>query len=316
MTNSFDVITMGRIGVDFYPTQAGKLSDVKLFQKFLGGSPTNVAVAAARLGRRSAVISRTGPDPFGAFVHDALRTYGVDDRFVTECTGFQTPITFCELFPPDHFPIYFYRAPKAPDLEIYENELDIEAIQSATLYWATVSGLSVEPSRSATMAALRSRRHSHPTVLDLDYRPTFWDSQKAARDATRIALANATVAIGNLDEVEMAVDSRDPHVAASRLLELGAEIAVVKLGPMGVLAKTRDEVVEVPTVLVEVLNGLGAGDAFGGAFCHGLLAAWSLEKTIRFANAAGAIVASRLGCSDAMPTFDEIEVLIEGANRA
>jgi 5-dehydro-2-deoxygluconokinase len=316
MTESFDVLTMGRIGVDFYPTQAGRLSDIKLFEKFLGGSPTNVAVAAARLGRRSAVISRTGPDPFGEFIHGALKKYGVDDRFVTECPGFQTPVTFCELFPPDHFPIYFYRAPKAPDLEIYEKDLDLEAIEAATLFWATVSGLSVEPSRSATMAALRARSHRHPTVLDLDYRPTFWDAKDSARDAARQALTLASVAIGNLDEVEMAVDSRDPRVAADRLLQLGVDLAIVKLGPDGVLAKTRDETVEAPTVSVEVVNGLGAGDAFGGAFCHGLLAAWSLDKIIHFANAAGAIVASQLACSDAMPTLSEIEELVEGVDRA
>src|ERR1700722_6322488 len=98
MTESFEGLTMGRIAVGFYPTQSGRLSDVRLFEKFLGGSPTNVAVAAARLGRRSAVISRTGPDPFGEFIHDALKKYGVDDRLVAECPGFQTPVTFCELF--------------------------------------------------------------------------------------------------------------------------------------------------------------------------------------------------------------------------
>jgi 5-dehydro-2-deoxygluconokinase len=316
MTDIFDVLTMGRIGVDFYPTQAGRLSDVALFEKFLGGSPTNVAVAAARLGRKSAIISRTGPDPFGEFIHDALRKYEVDDRYVTACPGFQTPVTFCEIFPPDHFPIYFYRQPKAPDLEIFAAELDLEAIKSAKLFWATVSGLSVEPSRSATLAALRARQHQHPTVLDLDYRPTFWDSLTSARDMTQTALPNATIAIGNLDEVEMAVDSRDPDVAADRLLELGIHTAVVKLGPRGVLAKTRDERVEVPPHPIEVVNGLGAGDAFGGAFCHGVLAGWPLEETIRFANVAGAIVASRLACSDAMPTSHEIEDLVEGAKRA
>jgi 5-dehydro-2-deoxygluconokinase len=316
MTDIFDVLTMGRIGVDFYPTQAGRLSDVALFEKFLGGSPTNVAVAAARLGRKSAIISRTGPDPFGEFIHDALRKYEVDDRYVTACPGFQTPVTFCEIFPPDHFPIYFYRQPKAPDLEIFAAELDLEAIKSAKLFWATVSGLSVEPSRSATLAALRARQHQHPTVLDLDYRPTFWDSLTSARDMTQTALPNATIAIGNLDEVEMAVDSRDPDVAADRLLELGIHTAVVKLGPRGVLAKTRDERVEVPPHPIAVVNGLGAGDAFGGAFCHGVLAGWPLEETIRFANVAGAIVASRLACSDAMPTSHEIEDLVEGAKRA
>jgi len=316
MSDSFDVITMGRVGVDFYPTTPGSLVGVKYFEKFLGGSPTNVAVAAARLGERSAVITRTGPDPFGEYVNAALKSYGVDDRFVRALVGFQTPVTFCETFPPDHFPIYFYRTAKAPDLEINASELDLEAIGDARLFWATVSGLCVEPSRTATMTALASRQRKAPTVLDLDFRPTFWSSPSAARVAARDALAHATVAVGNLAEVEVAVESADPDVAAERLLELGLDTAVIKLGPEGVLVQTRSERHEVTPVPVEVVNGLGAGDAFGGAFCHGLLAGWDLIDIVRYANAAGAIVAGRLACSDAMPTNEEIEVLLEGASRA
>src|SRR5580693_7837901 len=119
MTGPFEVLTMGRIGVDIYPLQVGvRLEDVTSFGKFLGGSATNVAVAAARLGRTSAVITRTGADPFGAYVHAALRELGVDDVFVSSVPGLPTPVTFCEIFPPDNFPIWFYRFPKAPDLEI------------------------------------------------------------------------------------------------------------------------------------------------------------------------------------------------------
>jgi 5-dehydro-2-deoxygluconokinase len=308
----FDVITIGRVGVDLYPKQHGSLVDVKHFDKFLGGSPTNVAVAAARLGQRAALISRTGPDPFGAYVHAALQGFGVDDRFVSDCAGFQTPVTFCETFPPDHFPIYFYRAPKAPDLEIYPSELDLTAISLARLFWATVSGLSMEPSRSATMVALEARNRMHPTVLDLDFRPSFWTSREDARRATRDALAFTTIAVGNLSEVEVAVDSQEPDVAADRLLELGQELVIVKLGPDGVLAKTRSERVEVSPIEIEVVNGLGAGDAFGGALCHGVLSGWPLDETIRFAGAAGAIVASRLACSEAMPTEDEVRKVLEG----
>jgi 5-dehydro-2-deoxygluconokinase len=316
MSESFDVITMGRIGVDFYPLEAGSIVDVNLFEKFLGGSPTNVAVAAARLGDTSAIISRTGDDPLGQFVHAALRRYGVDDRFVLDVPGLQTPITLCELFPPDDFPLYFYRRPTAPDSEICVDELDLEQISSARLFWASVGGLSVEPSRGATLSALQCRQRRHPTVLDLDYRPTFWSSRDEAREQVRLALSRATIAIGNLHEVKVAIDSSDPDVAADRLLELGLSIAVVKLGPEGVLAKTPSERIEVPPVNVDVVNGLGAGDGFGGAFCHGVLAGWTLLDTIRFANAAGAIVASRLACSDAMPTGEEIERLLEKISRA
>jgi 5-dehydro-2-deoxygluconokinase len=312
MIEPFDVITIGRCGVDFYPTEHGSLVDVKHFDKFLGGSPTNVAVAATRLGQRSALISRTGPDPFGAYVHAALRGFGVDDRYVTDVEGFQTPVTFCETFPPDHFPIYFYREPKAPDLEIYPGELDYDAITAARLFWASLGGLSQEPSRSATLAALEARHHQHPTILDLDYRPSFWTSRDDAHDNALEALAHVTVAVGNLGEVEVAVGTGGPDVAADRLLDLGVQLAVVKLGPEGVLAKTRDERVEVPPTPIDVVNGLGAGDGFGGALCHGLLSGWTLDETIRYASAAGAIVASRLSCSEAMPTNEEVRALLEG----
>jgi 5-dehydro-2-deoxygluconokinase len=121
------------------------------------------------------------------------------------------------------------------------------------------------------------------------------------------------VAVGNLDECETAVGTRDPHAAAARLLDLGVALAVVKQGPLGVLAATPDGLVEVPPIPVQVVNGIGAGDGFGGALCHGLLAGWPLERTVRFANAAGAIVTTRLECSSAMPTTAEVEQFLDAA---
>lgn len=305
---TFDVITMGRCGVDIYPEQIGvSLAEVGSFTKAVGGSATNVAVAAARYGRRSAVITRTGADPFGDYIHRALKEFGVDDRWVTAVPTLPTPVTFCEIYPPDDFPIYFYRYPKAPDLEIHPDELDIDAIDAAGVFWTTGTGLSQEPSRSATLAAIRSRRRRQFTVHDIDHRPMFWSSVDEARRWQREALGNATVAVGNLDEVEVATGTRDPDAAADALLGLGVMLAVVKQGPRGVLGRTGNESVLVRPVPVEVVNGLGAGDAFGGALCHGLLAGWELERVLRYANAAGAIVASRLLCSSAMPYAEEVE---------
>jgi 5-dehydro-2-deoxygluconokinase len=286
---------------------------VETFGKYLGGSPTNVAVAAARYGRRSAVITRTGQDPFGEYLHDALRRFGVDDRYVTAVPHLPTPVTFCEIFPPDHFPLYFYRYPKAPDLEIATDELDLEAIRAARVFWVTVTGLSAEPSRGATLAALRARAKAGITVLDLDYRPMFWPSREEARTWVQQALDHVTVAVGNLDEYQTAVGVREPKAAAQALRDRGVDVVVVKQGPKGVLARDARSEVEVPPVPVEVVNGLGAGDAFGGALCHGLLAGWDLERLMRFCNAAGAIVASRLACADAMPDASEVEALMEEA---
>ncbi|WP_329068096.1 5-dehydro-2-deoxygluconokinase [Streptomyces sp. NBC_01429] len=340
MSAPYDVITMGRIGVDLYPLRIGvPLAQVETFGKFLGGSATNVAVASARLGRRAAVISRTGQDAFGEYVHQALGEFEVDDRWVTGVERYPTPVTFCEVFPPDDFPLYFYRQPKAPDLEIHPHELDFDAIRSARIFWMTGTGLCVEPSRSATFAALEARAKSGITVFDLDWRPMFWPERPAPtadpagtspptdptptgagpdtpdpRELYARALRHATVAVGNLDECEVAVGERDPEAAARALLAAGVELAVVKQGPKGVLALHRDGTrAEVPPVPVEVVNGLGAGDAFGGALCHGLLAGWELERLMRYANAAGALVAGRLACSSAMPYDSEVaEVLAAG----
>ncbi|MER5475009.1 5-dehydro-2-deoxygluconokinase [Streptomyces sp. NPDC002685] len=331
---AFDLITMGRIGVDLYPLQTGvPLAQVESFGKFLGGSAANVAVAAARLGRSAAVITRTGQDPFGTYLHEQLKEFGVDDRWVTPVPAYPTPVTFCEIFPPDDFPLYFYRQPKAPDLEIRTDELDYFAIRAARVFWITGTGLSEEPSRSATLAALKARARTGITVFDLDWRPMFWHGgsgsggsgdtgsgdtgsrgPEAARPYYAEALRHATVAVGNLDECEIATGVREPRACARALLDAGVELAVVKQGPKGVLAVHRDGTeAEIPPVPVEVVNGLGAGDAFGGSLCHGLLSGWELERTVRYANAAGALVASRLACSSAMPTESEVENLLARA---
>jgi 5-dehydro-2-deoxygluconokinase len=309
-----DVLTIGRVGVDIYPLQvATPLAEVETFGRFLGGSPTNVAVAASRLGLRAGLITRTGADAFAGYVHRALREFGVDDSQVHPVDGLPTPITFCEIFPPDHFPLWFYRTPTAPDLQIRPEELDLDAVTSARVFWLTGTGLCQQPSRDAHTAALVARDGRPHTVLDLDYRPMFWPDPAAATAAVAEALPGVTVAVGNLDEVEIAVGTRDPDRAADLLLARGPRLAVVKLGPAGVLARTAEQSVRVPPVPVDVVNGLGAGDAFGGALCLGLLRGWPLERTMRFANAAGAIVASRLACSAAMPDYAETAALARGA---
>ncbi|MCX6486279.1 MAG: 5-dehydro-2-deoxygluconokinase [Rhodoluna sp.] len=311
--SQFDVITIGRVGIDVYPLQIGVgLEDVTSFGKFLGGSATNVAVAAAKYGLKSAVITRTGNDPFGKFIHTELVRLGVSDQFVSGVAGLNTPVVFCEIFPPDDFPLYFYREPKAPDLEIQAAELDLSAISDAKIYWSTVTGLSQEPSRSAHFAAWDARGRKANTILDLDYRTMFWSSPEEATAQVTRALEHVTVAIGNREECEVAVGETDPMRAADALLERGVELAIVKQGPKGVLAKTKDETVEVPPYLVNVVNGLGAGDSFGGAICFGLLQGWGLEQMLKFANVAGALVAGRLECSTAMPTREEVEEVLKG----
>jgi 5-dehydro-2-deoxygluconokinase len=148
------------------------------------------------------------------------------------------------------------------------------------------------------------------TVLDLDWRPMFWPSPEEARAEYAAMLEHVTVTVGNRAEVEVAVGTSDPEQAAARLLDRGVELAVVKLGGEGVLVATAEGSEVVPPHPVEVVCGLGAGDAFGGALVHGLLSGWSPVRCATYANAAGALVASRLACADAMPTVAELEEMI------
>jgi 5-dehydro-2-deoxygluconokinase len=308
---AFDVLTIGRVSVDLYPEQSGvPLAEVTTFRKSLGGGPTNVAVAAARLGHRSAVITKVGADGFGAYVRSALRRFGVDDRYVGTDEYLRTPIVFCELHPPDDFPLLFYRLPRAPDINITSDDLDLDAIRRARIFWTTGTGLSAEPSRSATLAALRARGQARFTVHDLDYRPSFWSSADEARRWQLEALSAASVVVGNRSEVELVVGAGSPHELAQRILDFGVELAFVKLGPDGALVARHDGVTQVDPVPVTVVNGLGAGDAFGGALCHGLLRGWTSHRILHFASAAGAYVAGQLACADAMPTEQQVNELL------
>jgi 5-dehydro-2-deoxygluconokinase len=309
--SGYDLVSIGRTGVDIYPLDHGVgLEEVRTFQKFLGGSATNVAVAAARYGRSVALVTRTGADPFGRYVRQEAGRLGVDPAFISAGDGPPTPVTFCEVFPPDDFPLYFYRYPTAPDLQLTPDDLPQAAIRDARILWLTVTGLSQEPSRSAHLAALEARARQTHTILDLDYRPMFWADPAEASEQVAAALSHVTVAVGNREECEVAVGETEPQRAADALLERGLELAIVKQGPKGVLAATADERVEVPPFPVEVVNGLGAGDAFGGALVHGLLAGWDLRRILEFANVAGALVAAKLECSTAMPDQAEVEQAI------
>ena len=317
MPSDVEVVTIGRSGVDIYPLQTGVgLEDVETFGKFLGGSPTNVAIAAARMGHSTAVLTGVGDDSFGRFVRREMVRLGVTDDFVITSPDFATPVTFCEIFPPDNFPLYFYRQPSAPDMQLRVTDMPLDVIRAAKLFWMSVTGLSQEPSRSAHHAALAARDLAPNTVLDLDYRPMFWSSATEATEQVRKCLGQFTVAVGNREECEVAVGETEPDRAADALLEAGVEIAIVKQGPKGTLAKTRDERVVVAPFPIDVVNGLGAGDAFGGTVCHGLLSGWSLQRIIAGASAAGAIVASRLECSTAMPTAEEVEGVLAGTSVA
>ncbi|MFF3225396.1 5-dehydro-2-deoxygluconokinase [Nocardia suismassiliense] len=306
-----EALTIGRVGVDLYPQQSDVgLAEVESFAKFLGGTATNVAVAAARLGRRSAVLTKVGPDGFGDYVRTALADFGVSADYVGTAPDLLTPVVFCELKPPADPPLLFYRAPIAPDLTLTEDEVPWDVVDSVPLLWVTGTGVSAEPGRSTQRRILERRDRRGHTVLDLDYRPMFWPDADTARAEIGWMVDHVNVVVGNRAEVQVAVGTADPDAAADRLLARGVRLAVIKRGAEGVLVATEYERWTVPPCRVEVVCGLGAGDGFGGALIHGLLADWDPHRIATYANAAGALVASRLACADAMPTDSEIEDLL------
>lgn len=306
-----EVLTIGRVSVDLYPQQSGvPLSKVESFAKSVGGSPANVAVACARLGRRAAVVTRVGDDGFGEYIRTELaEVFGVENRYVSTDPDLRTALAFCALDPPTDPPLLFYREPRGPEMNLQPADIpDIAA--TVPVLWTAGSRFAQEPSRSTVLDVLK-RRHRRPhTVLDLDYRPSFWASPQEAGANIGPAVELATVAVGNRAECEIAVGTADPHAAADRLLERGVSLAIVKLGEAGVLVASPDSRAEVPPLAVEVVCGLGAGDAFGGSLADGLLAGLNPVEIVTRANAAGAIVAGRLACSHAMPTPAEIDQML------
>ncbi len=308
-----ELLAIGRVSVDLYPQQTGPMRDVRTLAKSIGGTATNVAVATARLGHRAALGTKVGDDAFGDDIRHALSSrFGVDASYVTTHPRLATPLAFAELNPVEEPNIIFYRQPRAPDIELLPEDFADAPIEDVAILWIPASRFSDEPSRSTVTGILERRARKTHTVFDLDWRPHFWESEAAGTKQIKPLLQHFSIVIGNRQECRVAVESDDPETAADRLLEVGVEAAVIKLGADGVLVATQDGTREqVAPFPVEVVCGLGAGDAFGGAFCHGLLSGWTVAESVRYGNAAGAIIAGRLMCADDMPYVNEIDEFLE-----
>jgi 5-dehydro-2-deoxygluconokinase len=288
-------VVLGRVGIDLYPNELETpLSEVRTFTRFVGGFAGNVSTGLARLGVPTAIVSRVGADGHGEFVRSWLAAEGVDVRFLAVDPYWLTPPTFCEVWPPDRFPITFYRRPTAPDWQLAADDFDAREVADAPLLYATGTGLAQSPSRETTLAALRAHRGT--TIFDLDWRPSLWDDPSAYPAFAAKAVAAADIVIGNEDEVEAA--------------QVDAPTLVLKRGERGATVFEDGEETDVPGFPVDVVNGLGAGDAFAAALGHALLAGLPLVEGVRRGTVAGAIVASRLACSDAMPRLEELEAVL------
>ena len=311
MTPAPEVISVGRVSVDLYAAEVGVGFDgQQTFTKSVGGSPTNVAVAAARLGRRAALVTKVGDDGFGQYVLNRLGGWGVLTDFVRRQPGGQTPLALAALDPPETPQVAFYRGPAAPDTTLVPADLPDEVVRDCGLLWISQGALAQGTTAQACRTWLERRDRTGHTALDLDYRPALWSDVATARAAAQEAIALSTVVVGNREECQMAVGTGEPDAAADALLAAGVSLAIVKLGADGSLLATADGRWRVPPVSVPVVCGLGAGDAFGGALAHGLLSGWDVPRIGAFANASGAYVSARLTCADAMPAVADVEDLI------
>ncbi len=291
-----EAAVLGRVGIDLYPNELETpLAEVRTFTRFVGGFAGNVATGLARLGVRTTIVSRVGADGHGDYVRAWLAAEGVDVRFLATDAYWQTPPTFCEVWPPDRFPLTFYRKPTAPDWQLSPDDFDAELIAAAPLLYATGTALAQSPSRETTLAAMRSHRGT--TIFDLDWRPTLWEDPVAYPTLAEEAVAAADVVVGNEEEVEASGVTGVPRL-------------VLKRGERGATVFENGEETDVPGVSIEVVNGLGAGDAFAAALGHALLRGLPLPEAVRRGTVAGAIVASRLACSEAMPRAEELEAAL------
>jgi 5-dehydro-2-deoxygluconokinase len=306
-----DLLTIGRISVDLYGEDEGHgLADPQHFQKSVGGSPTNVAIGTARYGHSTAIATGVGNDALGNFIISELKKFKVGTEFVIRGEG-KTPIVVAGIKDPDNPEFVFYRDKQAPDTQLHVNSELLSAAKSAKYFWFTGSTLSQEPLASTVKTLLKER--SNDVIFDLDYRPVFWATESDAHREINAALRSASIAIGNLEECAVATGLErglPANAYADALLALGISLAIVKGGANGVLVAHSNSRVEIPGLRVKTKCGLGAGDAFGAAVVHGLLSGWSPEETVKFANAAGAYVATQLMCSDAMPSESQVRALL------
>jgi 5-dehydro-2-deoxygluconokinase len=303
-----EAVVMGRVNVDLYPAPGElrkPLRSIEHYDRFVGGFAANVATGLARLGARVVVASRVGDDGHGEHVREWLAAEGVDVRWLRTDPQYRTPVTFCEIWPPDRFPITFYRHPTCPDWRLEPGDLDVDAVARAPMLFASGTALARSPSAETTLEALQ--RHEGTTLFDLDHRPTLWTS---ADDYIRLvteACRSADVVIGTAEEMAAATGRADEASAAEALRDLGPKTVVAKRGPDGCAVYEGGEHTVIPGRAVEVVNGLGAGDAFAAAFGFGVLRGLGAAAAADLGNAAGALVAAQIPCSAAMPTLAALQ---------
>ncbi|HLY28463.1 MAG TPA: 5-dehydro-2-deoxygluconokinase [Aggregatilineales bacterium] len=327
MTKTYDLLNMGRSGIDLYSNDVGvPFPDIKSFAAYVGGSPTNICVGAHRLGLKTALLTGVGNDPVGDFVLQFLNAEGIETRFIPRKGTHRTGAAVLGIEPPDKFPLVFYRE-NCADINLTIDDVLAAPVTDCKVFQFAGTNLSKEPSRSATMfAAEQAREAGAKVVLDVDFRPDQWHDVRAFGVSIRAVLPLVDIVIGTEDEINAALlrDQRQIRVkdmqvsdtrvagelpqAIATILKYGPEALALKTGSRGAtIFLTNGEKIEAPGYQVDVYNILGAGDAFGGGFLYGYVNDWGWYKAARLGNACGAIIVTKHGCANFMPTLAEVE---------
>jgi len=332
MSKRFDVLHMGRSGLDLYANDVGSpFEQITSFAAYVGGSPTNISVGARRLGLQTALLTAVGQDPVGDFILNFLHNEGVATDFIPRKPAHRTSAVVLGIEPPDKFPLVYYRE-NCADIQLTIDDVLAAPLADCKVFQFAGTNLSKDPSRSATIfAAERARALGVKVVLDIDFRPDQWHDPRAFGVSVRAVLPYVDVVIGTEDEINAAMltDTRQMHLthsqvsdtkvhgdldaAIGRLLAAGPTALLQKRGAEGVRVHLKEtgEQIDAPGFPVEIYNILGAGDAFGAGFLYGYVHGWDWYKAARLGNACGAIVVTKHGCANFMPTLAEVEAFVQ-----
>lgn len=319
----YDVLTMGRSCIDLYAHEIGvPITGVRSFDAYVGGCPLNISVGTRRLGLRSALLTGVGEDQVADFVMHFLEREGVETRFIARKPRHRTSAVVLTIMPPDSFPLTYYRD-NCADREMTIDDVRRAPVADSAMLLVTGTGLSHEPARSATLFAARTAREAGTRVLvDLDYRPDQWPDRTTFSEQMRLLLSRAHLVVGTEEETRAAADTDDLDAAVALILTTGVEALVLKRGKHGSTVFEAGAPprggggapplkIDVAPFAIEVLNVLGAGDAFASGFIYGLRQGWPLARAARMANAVGAIVVTRRACANDMPTLPEVEAFVK-----
>jgi len=327
----YDVMTYGRSSIDLYSANIGApFVDIREFKAYVGGSPLNIAVGTRRLGLKTALLTAVGNDQVGKFVLNFLDKEGVETRFIPVIDGSRTSAVILGIEPPDRFPLVFYRD-NCADSKLTIDHVINAHIEDVRLFEISATSLNIEPSRSAAFfAAEEACRAGVPIVLDLDFRADQWHDPRSYGVTTRAFIPRCKIALGTEEEILATMLSdpsqikiKDQQISAPeirgdvnhsirQIMEFGIETLIVKRGAKGSSVFKKDgTVIDVPGFKVDVLNVLGAGDAFAAGVIYGFLNGWDWYRTCRMGNACGAILVTRPGCSNFNPFEKEALQFIE-----